>query len=141
VVPGWHQESYRHSLARRGIKTGYYAKIDYAKTAQVLKSFFSDGRPETEDYEKSVKVRRVQSLLGEVYRELHKEEQAGKITSENADRFVREDFQHEEKDYLNNTTTYQQFHDNVMRKLGKHKEQNCTTLGVFSWAKEQEVRE
>ena len=142
-MKGWQGESHRHYLASKGIKTAntankvnkYYAdKIDYAAVASGIQSFFSDGKPQTENYEVSVKNRRIQSLLGEVYSEIGKEERAGNISSENADRFVTEDFRTEEKDYRDNTIDYDHFRSNVLRKLNKHKEMHTTKLRCFEWA-------
>ena len=121
---GWQYESHRHYLAAKGISTKhtYRAdKFDYKRASDGLKSLFSDGRPETEDYGKSMKMQQVDNLRNEVVAKLHKAQEDGDITPDNAQRFMNDDFTNETKDFLHrDTESYQEYRDDVNRKLEWH---------------------
>jgi len=141
VAIGWYKESHRHSLASRGIKTNYYAeKRDWKGMADSVRSFFGDGKPQTENYAVTVKSRRIQSLLGEVMRELNKAEREGRISAEDSDKFITDVFRKEEQDYRDNTVDYARFKDAVLRRLEGYKSSESRSMGAFSWAKPEQAK-
>jgi hypothetical protein len=121
---GWQHESHRHYLAAKGISTKktYCAdKFNYKAAADGLRSLFHDGRPDTEDYGKAMKMQQVDNLRNEVVGKLNEAQESGEITTDNAQRFMNNDFTDETKDFLHrDTESYTQYHDDVMRKLDWH---------------------
>lgn len=113
---GWKGESHRHYLAAKGIKSRY----DAGKTKAVAKFLFGDGKPETENFDSSMKMVAVDNLRNEVVGRLNKAEEDGEITFENSRRFMNDDFTTETKDFLDNTVDKDTYVANVKRKLGGH---------------------
>jgi hypothetical protein len=128
---GWRGESHRHYLAARGVRTNRYYAIDAKRMAAGIKSFFSDGRPDTEDYGKRMDAETIEQQRSEVVRKLQQAEDTGKITHDNAKRFMDDQFTSETKDFLNGTIDRRTYLENVKRKLDSHMGTNSKSLSLF----------
>lgn len=128
---GWRNEPHRHYLAAKGIPTKRYYAIDAKRMAAGMKSFFSDGRPDTEDYGKRMDQETVEQTRMDVVRKLEAAEDKGKITHDNAKRFMTDQFTDQTKDFLQGTIDRRTYLENVKRKLDSHMGINSTSLSLF----------
>ena len=126
---GWQNESHRHYLAAKGIKTGnkYYK----GKIKAVANFLMDDGRAKTEDFEQDLKMSAVNDMREEVTQKLNRAEQQGQISFENSRRFMNEDFTTETKDFLDDKIRREIYQDNIRRRLGRHLTQFGSQLNIF----------
>lgn len=122
---GWQHDSYRHSLAAKGIPTRYNA--------------FKEGRglldtTEVKDLDKEMRERTVQEATVVAENRLKEEEDEHKMPSEWTERFMRDEFPGFANKYLiDQTYTRQQFLDDVKRRTESYAKQNSGELKVFDW--------
>lgn len=125
---GWQFEGYRHSLAARGIPSG---RRQYLAERNVIKEFMAP--PTTEEAEAHRQMM-LASVRGEVSENLDAAIDAGELSSDDALRFWRDDFEEEKELFLNNGQSYEQFRENVRRKLGSHTHMRKKRgMNVFDW--------
>jgi hypothetical protein len=124
---GWRQESYRHYLAAKGVKTRYYK----GKIKAIASFLLDDGRAKTADFEQDLKSSAVGEMRDEVTVKLNEAERQGKISFENSRRFMNDDFTTETKDFLDDKIGRGQYQDNVRRRLGRHLTQFGSELNIF----------
>jgi hypothetical protein len=110
---GWRNDSWRHSLAARGIPTG---KRRYNK-GKIAKFLTSDGRAETADFAAEMKLREVETVREDAFQELRAAEERGDISFSQAQDFFERDFKDEVKDFLDNKRTAEQFRAGVKTKI------------------------
>jgi hypothetical protein len=134
MMRGWRYEGYRHSLAARGIPTRYYF-ADKGEERNVIKEFMANPTTEETEMHRNTMLARVRA---EVSSELDRGIAEGRISSDDALRFWRDDFEIERELFMNNGQSYEMFHANVERKLKSHMHMRKKGgLDVFDWAKKE----
>ena len=132
---GWRQDSHRHYLAAKGIKTRYLAeKPDAAKrVSDMLKFLADDGRPEIEDTVVIRKQAEIDTMRNDLIGKLQDDVENGRMTYDASNRFLEKGgpFEDEAKDFKQGVIDYPTFKDNVDRRLERHRQVHKRTLNVF----------
>lgn len=120
-MKGWRNESWRHSLAAKGVKTKQqYMKGKLAMLMETKKT----------DEEEMFKVRQLDNVREESFRDLNEAVERGKMTADDAARFWKDDFEPEKDLFMNNGQPFEQFRENVARKRKSHIERFGKTLPI-----------
>lgn len=126
---GWHGQSYRHSLAAKGIPTGR-SKIYYKGKVKKMAEFLADdGRAKTPDFSEELKLREAERVREEAFQILRTAEEKGDINFKQSQQFFERDFRDEVKDFLDDKRTAEQFRANINIKL-KRVTEKVKIMGV-----------
>ena len=125
---GWRGESYRHSLASRGISTGSHrymgAKMDMVKHALL---------PHKSDEENVFQEVRIGELRQMTHDRIAKEEAAGNLTPDKAEEMI--EILDSEISMLKQGVSYQEVKHELARKLDAHVRHN-SKKGLMPWSEE-----
>ncbi len=122
---GWQHESYRHSLAAKGVRTRYNA--------------FKEGRglldtTEVIDLDKEMRERTVQEATVMAENRLKEEEDEHKMPSEWTERYMRDEFPGFASRYMTDQQySRRQFLDEVKSDVERFAGRNSGELKVFDW--------
>jgi hypothetical protein len=117
---GWRGQSYRHSLAARGIKTNnVYMK---GKMASMAKSLMDDGSNrekhiETPDFQVENKLTFANTVREEANQDLLAAQDRGDVSFAQIEDFWDNDFKQEFNDFKERRFTAEQFQQNVRTKV------------------------
>lgn len=136
---GWVRESYRHYLAAKGISTRRYNAVrrynapDFKAASEKLKSFVSD-RVEAPDEKKLMTERTIAKWRSEYQAKLDEREENGEISSQNADRFMAEEFDRIVQEYLKNIITREEARIALERRFEIFTKVNGKKLKLFDFS-------
>jgi hypothetical protein len=99
--------------------------------AGTLKGVFSDGLPESKDYEEYLRKRDVDSMRNDVVGKLDGAVSEGKITARDRQDFLEGTFAPLEREHLGKITTSEQFTSEVERKVDGFISSHDRTKGLF----------
>jgi hypothetical protein len=131
---GWRNDSHRHYLAAKGIKSKYEAH-----------KYFSDGemhdeRPFYQEHKlksegMNLRMHDIGKKHDEIMQKMEEEVKKGNLDPHKREEFFTGDFKKAKEDYLNKTYNTSQFHDEVDRSFTYFMKINDKNLRVFGWAK------
>lgn len=128
---GWRHDSYRHYLAAKGVRTAPM-RYNSAKEsfAQFLEESFADpGESEQKRYRLSV----IDMKRNEVMAKLGEYERDGKISGNDAEKFMREDFTELSKRYEEGSLSKERYSGEVDRLLKRHVRMYSVGLDLWKW--------
>lgn len=119
-MKGWRNDSYRHHLAAKGVKTGrkkYYSLfIDHSK-----------------EFDKTIRQGDVSRKQSEILNKLDDAVNKQELTSENRSKFMKDEFFYVARDYEKGLMSLEQFTDEVDSKFNYFLKTNSKKLKVFEW--------
>jgi hypothetical protein len=130
---GWQNESYRHSLAARGISTSrrsFLFKRD--ETKHITEAFKSTSERYDHGHEISRNV--AQKVKSKLHHEMDRLESKGLITIEDNRRFMEDQYGTLEKQFMDRTVNANQFKDDVDRSYRLFYQHHKKSNKAFGWA-------
>jgi len=122
---GWQHDSYRHSLAAKGVRTRYNA---FKEGTGLLDT------TEVNGLDTEMRERTVQEATVIAENRLKEEEDERKMPSEWTERYMRDEFPGFANRYLSDQVyTRQQFLDELKRDVDRYAGRNSGELKVFDW--------
>lgn len=118
-------------MAKKEVMRRRY-NVTTKQTADFLKGMFDDGRPKVADFAENRKQEDVVMANQRVMEKIRLAEDNNEITSDNANRFLRDDFTTASKDYLDNPHMDRSHYDGeVDRLLERHMSRHGKSAKMF----------